>query len=115
MEVNKNLYRRTLLTKTYSCRQKISHDLHIWNKKVEMHGTTSCGSDNDIEEWIHFQNQDKCSPNVNGTIERTLFRSKTIKQALKQYKLANTIPMKKESCNIDLLVRNGYHLDIVSA
>ena len=79
-----------------------------------MHRKTSCGSDNDIEELIHFENQDKCSPNVTGTIERTLFRSKTIKQALKQYKLVNTISVMKESCNIDLLVGNGYHVGIVS-
>ena len=34
-------------------------------------------------------------PNVTSTIERTPFRSETIKQTLKQYELADTIPVKK--------------------
>ena len=54
-------------------------------------------------------------PNITGTIERTPFRSETIKQTLKQYELADTIPVKKESCNIDLLIGNDYYADIVSA
>ena len=54
-------------------------------------------------------------PNITGTIERTPFRSETIKQTLKQYELADTIPVKKESCNIDLLIGNDYYVDIVSA
>ena len=53
-------------------------------------------------------------PNITGTIERTPFRSETIKQTLKQYELADTIPVKKESCNIDLLIGNDYYADIVS-
>ena len=53
-------------------------------------------------------------PNITGTIERTLFRSETIKQTLKQYELADTIPVKKGSCNIDLLIGNDYYADIVS-
>ena len=53
-------------------------------------------------------------PNITGTIERTPFRSETIRQTLKQYKLADTIPVKKESCNIDLLIGNDYYVDIVS-
>ena len=53
-------------------------------------------------------------PNITGTIERTPFRSETIKQTLKQYELADTIPMKKESCSIDLLTGNDYYADIVS-
>ena len=53
-------------------------------------------------------------PNITGTIERTPFRSATNKQTLKQYELADTIPVKKESCNIDLLIGNDYYVDIVS-
>ena len=53
-------------------------------------------------------------PDITGTIERTPFRSETIKQALKQYELADTMPVKKESCNIDLLIGNDYYADIVS-
>ena len=53
-------------------------------------------------------------PSVTSTIERTPFRSKTIKQTLKQYELADMIPVKKECCNIDLLVGNDYYGDIVS-
>ena len=53
-------------------------------------------------------------PNVTGTIERTPFRSETIKQTLKQCELADTISVKKESCNIDLLVGNDYYAGIVS-
>ena len=53
-------------------------------------------------------------PNITGTIERTPFRSETIKQTLKQYELADTIPVKKESCTIDLLLGNDYYADIVS-
>ena len=53
-------------------------------------------------------------PNITGTIERTPFRSETIKQTLKQYELADTIPVKKGSCNIDLLIGNDYYADIVS-
>ena len=33
---------------------------------------------------------------------------------MKQYELADTIPVKKESCNIDLLIGNDYYADIVS-
>ena len=51
-------------------------------------------------------------PNITGTIEKTLFRSETIKQTLKQYELADTIPVKKESCNIDLLIGDGYYADM---
>ena len=54
-------------------------------------------------------------PNISGTIERTPFSSETIKQTLKQYELVDTIPVKKESWNIDLLVGNDYYADIVSA
>ena len=53
-------------------------------------------------------------PNINGTIEKTPFRSEIIKQTMKQYELADTIPVKKESCNIDLLIGNDYYADIVS-
>ena len=53
-------------------------------------------------------------PNITGTIERKPFRSETIKQTLKQYELVDTIPIKKESCNIVLLVGNYYYADIVS-
>ena len=53
-------------------------------------------------------------PNITGTIERTPFRSETIKQTLKQYELAGTIPVKEESSNIDLLVRNDHYVDILS-
>ena len=53
-------------------------------------------------------------PDITGTIERTPFRSETIKQALKQYELADTMPVKKESCNIDLLIGNDYYAGIVS-
>ena len=52
-------------------------------------------------------------PNVTGTIERTPFRSETIKQVLKQYELADTIPAKIGNCNSDLLVGNNYYGDIV--
>ena len=51
-------------------------------------------------------------PNITGTIERTPFRSETIKQTLKQYELADTIPVKKESCNIDLLIGDDYYADM---
>ena len=50
--------------------------------------------------------------NITGTIERT-FRSETFKQALKQFELADTIPVKKGNCNSDLLVGNNYYGDIV--
>ena len=53
--------------------------------------------------------------NITDTIERIPFRSETIKQTLKQFELADTIPVKKESCNINLLVGNDYYADIVSA
>ena len=53
-------------------------------------------------------------PDITGTIERTPFRSETIKQTLKQYELADTMPVKKESCNIDLLIGNDYYAGIVS-
>ena len=33
---------------------------------------------------------------------------------MKQYELVDTIPVKKENCNIDLLVGNDYYADIVS-
>ena len=52
-------------------------------------------------------------PNITGTIERTPFRSETIKQTLKQYELADTIPVKNESCSNDLLIGNDYYADIV--
>lgn len=51
--------------------------------------------------------------NITGTIERTSFRSETFKQALKQFELADTIPVKKGNCNSDLLVGNNYYGDIV--
>ena len=52
-------------------------------------------------------------PNNAGTIERTPFRSETIKQTLKQYELANVILVNKRSCSTDLLVGNDYY-DIIS-
>ena len=52
-------------------------------------------------------------PNITGTIERTPFRSETTKQTLKQYELADTIPVKNESCSNDLLIGNDYYADIV--
>ena len=33
---------------------------------------------------------------------------------MKQYELVDAIPVKKENCNIDLLVGNDYYADIVS-
>ena len=53
-------------------------------------------------------------PNVTGTGERTPFRSELIKQTLKQYEFAYTIPVKKEYCNMDLLVGNGCYTDVMS-
>ena len=52
--------------------------------------------------------------NITGTIERIPFRSQTIKQTQKQYEIADTIPVKTESCNINLLVGNDYYADISS-
>ena len=53
-------------------------------------------------------------PNVTGTSERTSFRSELIKQTLKQYEFAYTIPVKKEYCNMDLLVGNDCYADVMS-
>ena len=53
-------------------------------------------------------------PNVTGTIERRPINSKAMKETLKQYELADTLPVKAENCNIDLLIGNDYFADIVS-
>ena len=52
--------------------------------------------------------------NITGTIERIPFRSQTIKQTQKQYEIADTIPVKAESCNLNLLVGSDYYADISS-
>ena len=53
-------------------------------------------------------------PNITGTIERKPIDSKLIKEKLKSYELADTLPLKNQSCNIDLLIGNDYFADIVS-
>ena len=67
-----------------------------------------------LKSGFNMKIKAKVVQNITGTIERIPFRSETIKQTLKQYEIADTIPVKTESCNINLLVGKDYYADISS-
>ena len=53
-------------------------------------------------------------PNVTGMLERRPIKPSNLKQTLKRYELADTLPTKVEQGCIDLLIGNDYYSDIVS-
>ena len=53
-------------------------------------------------------------PNVTRLFERKPIKNKSIKEVLKKYELADTLPSSCKKCDFDLPIGNEYYADVVS-